>query len=399
MIWALRIAFCTPGSIEFSDYGSGNLLGTEHQVWGLARALARRGHEVFIFRRWHQGTSLQEVLENVNVVNIVSPEFRDTRLQGFMTKSRFSASIRKCLRAINPDVTVLTELLTALPLISSRGAKVFVAHNPPSGLGYSRNFVREAAKRLLEHKVFKNCAFTVALNQSVLEGLAKRGYETVLIPNAVDISKYPLGEVEESYVLSAGRFVRTKGIHVLLQAYSEIDSTLRQQFSLMIIGYGPEKKHLRRKVYDLGLEDRVAFVEWQPNPALIGKIAKCAVFVIPSLFEVFPVTLIEAMACGKAVVSSDIPGPSDIIEHAQNGMLFEPGNVKALKGLIETTLKDRNLRLRLGVNARKRVERGFTFEEIAPRYERILLIAGRRRDGGPQTEPSNHREHALQPER
>ena len=89
--------------------------------------------------------------------------------------------------------------------------------------------------------------------------------------------------------------------------------------------------------------------------------------------ESFPVTLVEAMACGRTVIVTDIPGPRDIVQHGLNGMLFRAADVDTLTALLNKTLKDENLRRDLGASARRTVETSLTFERIVKIYEAALV--------------------------
>ena len=97
-------------------------------------------------------------------------------------------------------------------------------------------------------------------------------------------------------------------------------------------------------------------------------LSKCSVFVLPSLFECMPVTLLEAMASGKPVIASDIPGPKDIITQRYDGFLFEKGNVEELKKYLGIIFDDKKLRKRIRENARKTVEEKYTFQKITQHY-------------------------------
>lgn len=68
----MRIAFITPGAVEHEDYKSGDMLGTEYQVFGLSKELVRRGHEVYIVRRWYDGEKNEEI-QGIKVINVASP--------------------------------------------------------------------------------------------------------------------------------------------------------------------------------------------------------------------------------------------------------------------------------------------------------------------------------------
>jgi len=277
--------------------------------------------------------------------------------------------MRERIKGLEPDGLVLTELITSWFLATLPVRKIYVTHNPPSGFESNPNFVSFVAKRVMEHFIFSNCTTVVALNDATRADLERRGYKSIQIPNAVDIAKYPLRDGIGDRIVAAGRFERIKGLHHLVEAYSRLDDRLRKRHRLTMIGFGPEKATLQERTVNLGIENGVDFLDWRPNPEFIRSLAESAVFVLPSLLESFPVTLVEAMACGKAVIASNIPGPKDIVKHGYNGLLFEAGKVDALKSALETVLGDDTLRKRLGANARKSVEERFTFDRIATEYE------------------------------
>jgi glycosyltransferase involved in cell wall biosynthesis len=89
--------------------------------------------------------------------------------------------------------------------------------------------------------------------------------------------------------------------------------------------------------------------------------------VIPSLDEGLPMTLLEAMAAKRAVVASTVGAIPEVIEHGQNGLLVEPGNVDDLRQSVLLLLNDRSLRDRIGENARSSVSR-FSSERMADNY-------------------------------
>ena len=81
--------------------------------------------------------------------------------------------------------------------------------------------------------------------------------------------------------------------------------------------------------------------------------------------------LLEAMALGKPVVASDIPGIQEVITHAKDGFLFETGNVSELQKYLELLLESSELRREIGKNARKTVEERYTFKKVADNYLKL----------------------------
>jgi glycosyltransferase involved in cell wall biosynthesis len=97
--------------------------------------------------------------------------------------------------------------------------------------------------------------------------------------------------------------------------------------------------------------------------------------VFPSIYEAFGIVLLEAMACGKPVVASNVGGIPFVVEEGKTGLLFESGNVEDLADKIVTILKDEELREKMGEAGRERAKE-FTWDKIAERtvevYKEIL---------------------------
>ncbi|MDA4117646.1 MAG: glycosyltransferase family 4 protein, partial [Thaumarchaeota archaeon] len=118
-----------------------------------------------------------------------------------------------------------------------------------------------------------------------------------------------------------------------------------------------------------------------PNNELPGYYCRANVFVLPSYYEAFAKVVIEAMACGVPAVSSRMGGALDAIEDGKTGLLFEYGNVDALSNAILSILDDDRLAKRMGALARMRVQKYFTWKEVANRVDaayRQALEGGRR---------------------
>ncbi len=99
--------------------------------------------------------------------------------------------------------------------------------------------------------------------------------------------------------------------------------------------------------------------------------AVCTAVILPSRWETFGIAAAEGLACGKAVVASDIPGPRDFIVHRKSGLLFPAGNSSALARLLREVIEDPRLCHRLGLEARRQAERLFDFQNIASEHERL----------------------------
>jgi glycosyltransferase involved in cell wall biosynthesis len=172
-----------------------------------------------------------------------------------------------------------------------------------------------------------------------------------------------LAPENEVLITSVSRFVPVKGIDYLIEACS----MLRGVFRLVLVGSGPEEGRLRAMAQDLHMKDRVLFLGFRLDIPDI--LASTDIFVISSLFEGLPTSLLEAMAAGAACVVTDIGLP---VENMKTGAVVEPKNPEALKEAIQVLMSNKNLRAQLGSNARKFVEENCTQEMAAKRHMEVF---------------------------
>lgn len=373
----MKIAFITTGAyMEQEDYAKGNLLGTENQVWGLSKELAKKENDVYIFRRWFE--SKKEVIENINVLSFKSVNSKSGLKMTFY-KLKFSREISKVLKNSNFDILILIDPFTSYFALKLPVHKICVIHNEiPRKLldeinEYSKiTKIKNKLLRMMQKKLFENSDMLVSPNTTIKNYLENEGYKSKFIPNGIEIENYITDISDENYILFGGRFVKSKKIEDLIKAYSKLNEELKNKYKLKIMGFGPEKSQLINLVKGYGLENRIEFVSWASSKDFIKKISKCSVFVLPSLYETFGIVIIEAMALSKPVISSDTFGAFDIIKNEYNGFIFEKENVIQLHKVLETTLENINLRNEIGTNAQKTVQKCFTFNKIADDYIKLF---------------------------
>jgi glycosyltransferase involved in cell wall biosynthesis len=157
-------------------------------------------------------------------------------------------------------------------------------------------------------------------------------------------------------VLFVGRLVAYKGAHVLLEAVRGLD------VDVVLVGDGPLRAKLERTARDLGVDDRVTFAGEVGTDALRAFYRACDLFVLPSVTrqEAFGMVQIEAMACGKPVISTDLgTGVSWVNQHRETGLVVPPEDAKALRDAIETLAGDTAVRAAFGEAARRRAKSVF----------------------------------------
>lgn len=169
-------------------------------------------------------------------------------------------------------------------------------------------------------------------------------------------------------IIAAGRLVRIKGYPFLLKAFSLIIQS--RSARLVILGSGPEKFFLVNLAAKLGVSEKVDFLGFQKNP--YKYIKSSSVFVLSSIQEGFGNVIVEAMALGVPVVSTDCPtGPSEIIQNGKNGLLVPPKDYKAMAKAIIEILDDVSLSRKLSEKGKKRAE-DFLVGSGVRKYEEVF---------------------------
>jgi glycosyltransferase involved in cell wall biosynthesis len=160
-------------------------------------------------------------------------------------------------------------------------------------------------------------------------------------------------------ILFAGRMVPYKGVDVLLRAMVGLDA------SAVLVGDGPLLAEWTALARELQLTDRVRFAGDVTHDELVALYHACDAFVLPSVTraEAFGYVQLEAMACGKPVVSTRLPsGVPWVNRHGETGLTVPPGDVDALRRALAELGRDASLRARFGSAGRRRVESEFTME-------------------------------------
>jgi len=124
---------------------------------------------------------------------------------------------------------------------------------------------------------------------------------------------------------------------------------------------------------DLKIKDKVIFVGNISNDQLIKFYNLTDIFVLSSISrsEAFGLVLLEAMACGKPIIVSNLPGPRTLVKEGENGFKVKPGDADDLAKKIGLILKDRQLIKKMGENALKLVREKYNWKEIVQKLEKI----------------------------
>ena len=245
----------------------------------------------------------------------------------------------------------------------------------------------------------------------IRELLVEREDAVDVLPNGVDAVRFhpsvdgaacrarsglsPMDRVI-TFVGGLDRAHHFKGVPVLLDALARLPDP---DIKLLIVGDGDLRPGFRRRAAELGLADRVTFCGRVSDDDLPGHYAAGDVSVLPSttMGEAFGIVLLEAMATGRPVVASRLPGVRTVAVDGMTGLLAEPGTADDLASKLRTLLDDPPLRARMGEAGRWLVEQQYAWPRIGERLEQLYVgvlaqaeSSGSRRPSRPgRTPPSS----------
>lgn len=284
-------------------------------------------------------------------------------------------------RALRPDV-VHTNLAKAglLGRLAARVAGVPVVVHTFHG-NVLRGYFDPVRSRLfltLERLLARVTSRVITLSPRQRAELAARGiasgHRVEEVPLGIDLAPFlegSQGVLHKELRLASdiplvgivARLVPIKAVDVFLAA-AEIVGQTRPGVRFVVVGDGPLRNDLERRVAKAGLEPRVAFLGWRADlPAIY---ADLDVVVLTSRNEGTPLSVIEALAAGRAVVATSVGGVPDLIEDGKNGLLVDVGDPLLVATAVERLLGDPALRGRLGELGRR---------SVYPTYDAATLVA------------------------
>ncbi len=213
-------------------------------------------------------------------------------------------------------------------------------------------------------------AHTLVANSMGLRNLALQfdpEAKIEVIPNGVDTEKFTPVERDWSRpkLLSVGRVVHQKGLDLGIKALAGLGDL---DWEWTIAGDGKSRNPLQIQAEQLGIADRINFVGWQSKEELNALYQKSNLFLFPSRHEGMPNAVLEAMACGLPVIASKIAGSEELVLHKKTGLLIESEDVESLRKGLKELMPDDQARKQMGIAGRDRVEKKYSWHEVAASY-------------------------------
>lgn len=176
------------------------------------------------------------------------------------------------------------------------------------------------------------------------------GYDVETFLKRMDVKSSIQHPIDKKVIIYTGRLIKLKGIHHLISALGQL-KTIRNDWVCWIVGDGYMESELRVQSKALGLEDDILFFGKRDDiPYLVSN---SDIFVLPSLIENQPLSVIEAQIAGKPVIVSNVGGIPEIVKHGVTGLVLTAGDIEALCSNLNLLLENEKYRKALGSNGQK----------------------------------------------
>jgi glycosyltransferase involved in cell wall biosynthesis len=190
------------------------------------------------------------------------------------------------------------------------------------------------------------------------------------IYNGLDLAEFGRGNFSSTppLIIAVGRLIPKKGFSDLIRACALL-AERGKSFRCEIIGAGPLENELQRQIDELHLQNSVELPGAKPQTQLRGRLAAANVFVLPSVIDPdggmdnLPTVIMEAMATGLPVVSTNVGGIPEMVIENETGFLVPPGNVTKMADAIQSVISDRSLAAKLGQFGYVRAQALFSIEK------------------------------------
>jgi len=371
----MRIALATS---SFSPYVG----GVEEHVRHVARVLAQNGHDVVVWTISRDGSRTVREVDGIQVCDLPAP--LPARSVGDI--ARFAVRLPRALfawwraaRSFRADVIHVhcfgpngtyarwVSRATRTPMVLTTHGETMADDH---GLFTHSRFARRSLRTSLQ-----SAEAVTGCSQLVLDDLADRfglapGTGTVVF-NGIDAEETPEEPVTglpDRYVAAIGRLQRVKGFDLLIDAYAA--SAIAPDVGLVIGGDGPEADLLRRRAKEMGVAEHVVL----PGRLSRGQVATvldgAAAVVVPSRFEAFGITGLEAWRAGAPLVATARGGMREFVRDGVDGLIVDPESTASLAAAITALVGDDDLARRMARAGAERLP-SFGWREVVEQYEAL----------------------------
>ncbi|MBQ6512042.1 glycosyltransferase family 4 protein [Methanobrevibacter sp.] len=345
--------------------------GVGVHIHTLSKELVKQGHEVYVITYPHKE------IKDIDGIHVIGTKgLNIPGVRGLMFKLNAKNALKDLIQKEDIDIIhghyLFPAGAAAVEVGNKHNIKTYVtAHGSDMFELYKRQpFMRSPIKKVLKNADGVFAVSNALKHEIIATGVRGIANKTKLSWNSVDIDKFSNKEndsfkqeyklFDKPIVLFVGNLIKRKNVDSLLEAKKIANS----DYYLVIVGDGPLFKKLKKKAEEEDIRD-VIFTGSRNDVEDI--IPSCDILILPSFSESFGLVLIEALACGKPVIGSDVGGISEIINN-DVGLLVNPNKISSIADAIDNLVNDEDLRYVLSLNARNRA---LDFSKVDIPYDEV----------------------------
>jgi glycosyltransferase involved in cell wall biosynthesis len=358
----------------------------------LGRGLRRRGYRVLaICHAAEAAAGMRAALVDAGVEVRTIEGDGDRSLAGHLRRNRSYAALireyRGCVLALMMGYFTRGGGVTLAGALAGAGAIVRADLTPPEPPITLR---QKLALRLKDRLLNRVVVGAIENRDAFARQMRRAAAKIDVIHTGIELDRFQPGEGREAVrnafafqedTLLVGTVSRLSDERKGLKHFIDMAATVAPAHPparFLIVGDGVLRPGLEQRARELGIADRVIFAGWRTD--IPEMLAAMDVFVMPSLFEGGPTTVLEAMAMAKPVVASRVGMVPEVLEHGETGLIVKPGDSHALADAVDQLLSDGTLRARMAERARRKSVDDFSIDLMVERYLTVFAHAYRRRN-------------------
>jgi len=358
-----------------------------------AKELVKRKHEVVVYTSDAKDFSSRLRIDSDNLIDGIRVHYFRNLALTLVKKFKLFITPQLVSRAKEEvkefDVIHLHEYRTFQNIVIAHYANKYgVPYVLQAHGSLPRIMAKQRLKRIYDalfgYRLLRDASRVIALSRVEAEQYRSVGVpeeKIEVIPNGIDLSEYadlpPKGcfrqkfgiKEEEKIVLYLGRIHRIKGLDILVEAFAKVIEDLGD---IRLVVVGPDDGYLnelKALINALKIEDNVLILDPLYGEDKLETYVDADVYVLPSRYEAFSISLLEAYACGKPVIASRVGGLTDIVVEGITGLLVETRDVRKLTRSMLSLLNDDDRAKEMGLRSKQFVKENFTIEKVVDKLE------------------------------
>jgi glycosyltransferase involved in cell wall biosynthesis len=370
--------------------------GSQTVVWNISKELIKRGHQVKVYssnmiNEWYsfplprfEIISGIEIYRFRNVSKLLSKTTRYILTPDILFNLR--AEVKKLDIIHLHELRNFPQLITAL--CSARAEKPFVIQAHGTLLVSSHLMLKNMYDKTLLKYLFSKAEKIIAVNEFEKKQILSYGVPSgkiAIIPNAINLDEFfnlpQKGSFRMKYgltgsdfvILYLGRIARDKGADILIKAISGIRNRYN---NVKLVVAGPDDGFLPyvvKLVRKLNLQNITIFTGPLRGRDKLGAYVDADIYVLPSRYEIWGMTILEAYACAKPVIASRVGGVPQMVKHGITGFLFESGNSEELGSYLAHFIENRSLIKEMGSRGREFVIKNYSIGKVVDKLEKLYF--------------------------